>query len=92
MIVVVKGSFDRDIAKAKDKKLRITLSDKIRQIEAAKNISFITGLKLLRGYTHHYRISVKTETESYRIGAIIRGEKIWLVRFLPRKIVYQQFP
>jgi mRNA interferase RelE/StbE len=92
MIVVVKGSFDRDISKVKNKELRLVLSDKINQIEAAKDISFITGIKLLRGYTHHYRIAVKTETDSYRIGAIVRNGKIWLVRFLPRKIVYRQFP
>lgn len=92
MIVIVKGSFGRDIGKVKNKKLRLALSDKIRQIETAKDVSFITGIKLLRGYSHHYRIVVKTETESYRIGAIIRGETVWLARFLPRKTVYQQFP
>jgi mRNA interferase RelE/StbE len=90
--VIVKGSFDRDISKVKSRAIRLKLSDKIAQIQSVKDISFITSLKLLRGYTNHYRIAVKTEDESYRIGAIIRGDTVWLVRFLPRKIIYRQFP
>ena len=89
---LLKAVLTGDINKVKSKSLRIALSDKIRQIEIAKDISSVTGVKLLRGYTHHFRIAVKSEVESYRIGAIIRGEKIWLVRFLPRKTVYRQFP
>ncbi len=69
-----------------------TLDDKLIQIEQAKDASQITGLKLLRGYTHHYRIKVATSKYSYRIGVIIRGSTIWLIRFLPRKKVYRKFP
>ena len=92
MNVIVKGSFDRDISKVKNKAIRLKLSDKITQIESAKDVSEVTGVKLLRGYTHHYRIPIKADTESYRIGAIIRGDTIWLVRFLPRKTIYLKFP
>lgn len=92
MKVIVKKSFDRDIDRVKDKELRIALDEKLGQIEQAKSIENITGLKLLRGYSHHYRIQVKTKDMSYRIGAVIRKEIIWLVRFLPRKIVYKKFP
>ncbi|MCX6198577.1 MAG: type II toxin-antitoxin system RelE/ParE family toxin [Bacteroidetes bacterium] len=92
MRIVVKKSFDRDIEKVKNKDLRIALDEKLGQIEKAKSVDNVTGLKLLRGYTHHYRILVKTEDMSYRIGAVIRKETIWLVRFLPRKIVYKKFP
>ena len=92
MKIIVKKTFERDINRAKDKELRFALNDKITQIERAKNITQVTGLKLLRGYTHHYRIIVKAGELSFRIGAIIRGETIWLVRFLPRKIVYKRFP
>lgn len=92
MKVIVKGSFDRDISKVRSKAIRLKLSDKITQIESANDITSVTGVKLLRGYTHHYRIPVKTKDESYRIGAIIRGYTIWLVRFLPRKTIYLEFP
>ncbi len=92
MIVIVKGSFDRDTDKIRSKNLKQELTGKLLQIEKAKDISQITGLKLLRGYTHHYRIYVNTDKLKYRIGAAIRGDKIWLIRFLKRKVVYSKFP
>ena len=92
MKVVVKGSFDRDIDKVKHKELRLTLDAKITQIERAVNLSQVTGVKLLEGYSHHYRILVRSKKHSYRIGAIIRNDTIWLIRFLPRRIIYKSFP
>jgi mRNA interferase RelE/StbE len=92
MKLIVKGSFERDIDKVHSKELRLALDTKITQIGQAKSILQVTGVKLLEGYSHHYRIVVKSKNHSYRIGAIIRKETIWLVRFLPRKIVYKSFP
>lgn len=92
MKIVVKGSFDRDVDKVRSKEIRHALDNKISQIERAKDISNITGIVLLEGYSHHYRIIVKSQNHSYRIGAIVRKETIWLVRFLPRKIIYKTFP
>jgi mRNA interferase RelE/StbE len=92
MKIIVKGSFDRDVDKAGKKELKLVLDDKITQIESAKDISQVTGLKLLLGYSHHYRIIVKSPKYSYRIGAIVRNNTIWLVRFLPRKVIYKTFP
>ena len=68
------------------------LDEKITQIEKAKNIDNITGLKLPRAYKVHYRIKVEAGLLQYRIGAVIRGRTIWLVRFLPRKKIYELFP
>ena len=76
MKVIVKGTFDRDIDKARNKELHAALDYKITQIERAKNISQVTGIKLLEGYSHHYRILVKSKNQSYRIGAIIRNDTI----------------
>ena len=92
MKIIPKGSFDRDVAKVRNKELRVALDNKIAQIEKAKNITNVTGVILLEGYSHHYRIIVKSKNHSYRIGAIIRGETVWLVRFLPRRIIYKSFP
>ena len=85
MKIVVKGTFDRDVEKARSKEICFALDSKITQIEKAKSVSNITGMILLEGYSHHYRIVVKSQNHSYRIGAIVRGETIWLVRFLDRK-------
>jgi mRNA interferase RelE/StbE len=92
MNVFVKGSFKKDLSRVSHYDLILELNEKIRQIEAAPNKAHITGLKLLRGYSNHYRIQVKTERQSYRIGAVIRGDVIWLVRFLARKKIYLEFP
>jgi hypothetical protein len=92
MKIIVKGTFDRDADKAHSKELRLVLDYKIIQIEQAKNLSHITGVKLLEGYSNHYRIIVKSKNQSYRIGAIIRNETVWLVQFLPRRIIYKSFP
>ena len=92
MIIVIKPKFKRDLSKIRDAELRLKLDAKISQIENAKSISQITGLKLLRTFHVHFRIKVETEKHQYRIGAIIRKETIWLVRFLPRNKVYQNFP
>jgi hypothetical protein len=90
--IYVKGSFKRDTGHVHDAALLFALKEKIVQIETARNIQHITGLKLLQGYRTHYRIQVRTEKESFRIGAIIRGTSVWLVRFLSRKKIYGQFP
>jgi hypothetical protein len=72
MKIIVKPSFDRDIDKINHKEeLKIALNEKLKQIERAKTIDNFTGLKLLEGYTHHYRIVVKAGKFTFRIGAII---------------------
>lgn len=92
MKVVVKPAFLRDIGKLRNKKLQIALDKKITQIEKARTISQITGLKLLRGYRVHFRIKVETSEHKYRIGSTIRRKTVWLVRFLARKKIYREFP
>ena len=92
MNLVFKPKFRRDVDKINNRELLIALKDKISQIKKAEDQTNITGLKLLRGYTHHYRIIVKTDKQSYRIGAVIRKNTVSFVRFLPRKIIYTEFP
>ena len=92
MTIIVKPAFERDIDKVRNKVLLQLLDEKITQIEKAKTIDNITGLKLLRTYKVHYRIKVETDRQQYRIGAVIRGKTIWLIRFLSRKKIYDLFP
>ncbi|MDR0834843.1 MAG: hypothetical protein LBN93_11820 [Candidatus Symbiothrix sp.] len=92
MKVIIKLSFNKDVRNVKHKELKDVLWSKIQQIEKAKNIENITGMKLLRGYTTHYRIKMITKNHSYRIGAIVKNDTIWLCRFLQRKKVYKLFP
>lgn len=92
MKVIIKPAFKRDRDSVSSIELLEALGSKLDQIEKAKSIENITGLKPLTGYVTLYRIYVKTPRHSYRIGAIIRNNTIWLIRFLPRKKIYRQFP
>jgi len=92
MNLLFKPKFRRDVEKVNNRALLIALQEKLQQIRNASTPSQITGLKLLRSYRSHYRILVKTEKHSYRIGAVIRNDTIWLVRFLSRKTIYLEFP
>ncbi|MCW5910856.1 MAG: hypothetical protein KIT62_07270 [Cyclobacteriaceae bacterium] len=92
MNVFTKGTFNRDVASLSDVVLLETLQEKIKELITAPNISHVTGVKLLKGYQTHYRIKVITERSSFRIGAVIRGNTVWLVRFLPRRKIYLHFP
>ncbi len=92
MQVIIRGSFKKDVSRVSHYSLVIALKEKIKQIETVPRPGHITGLKLLRGYSSYYRILVKTEKHSYRIGAIMRGRTIWLIRFLSRKMIYKEFP
>lgn len=71
MKIIIKTSFNRDVKKIKDKCIIFTLIQKIEQIEDAKSLENIAEIKLLRGYPTYYRIKVKADTKSYRIGAIV---------------------
>lgn len=92
MNIFFNGTFNRDAADVSNAALLVALREKIEELEKAPDITRVTGLKLLRGYETHYRIKVITSNASYRIGAVIRGNTIWLVRFLSRKKIYQKFP
>jgi mRNA interferase RelE/StbE len=92
MDILFKPCFRRDADKLNDRELLIALKNKLEQIKKASTTENITGLKLLRGYSNHFRIIVRSHKDSYRMGVIIRKNKIWLVRFLPRKIIYKKFP
>ena len=92
MNLIIKPQFKRDRDKVSNIELLKELAYKLEQIENTPSLHNITGLKVLTGYATHYRIYVKSERQSYRIGAIIRGNSVWLIRFLSRKRIYQQFP
>ena len=92
MKVILKPTFQRDSDKIKNQELLHVLRERLIQLNKATHFSEVDGLKKMRSYVRAYRITVKTSKHSYRIGAIIRGDTIWLVRFLPRKIIYKKFP
>ena len=89
MELIVKGSFHRDVSLYKDKRILSAIYDVIQETEKAKTISVISNIKKLRNYRTHYRIKV---VDVYRIGLVIRKDKVWFVCFGHRSKFYQRFP
>ena len=89
MELIVKGEFYRNVAQVKNRKLLGNLNVVIKQIQKAKKISEIQELKKLKKFDTQYRIKVSTD---YRLGLVIRGNKVWLACFGHRNTFYKNFP
>jgi len=89
MELIAKGTFYRDLENRSNRKIRKAVKEILMQIQQAKTVSEINHLKKLKKFDIHYRIKV---TNDYRIGVIIRGNKIWLTCFGHRNNFYNKFP
>jgi hypothetical protein len=89
MIIVFKGSFRRDVAGIKDAGVKEAILKAIQNVKTASGPSGIYRLVKLRNYKVHYRIAVHG---NYRIGIIIRGNKVWFSRVTHRSKIYKLFP
>ena len=88
MHLEVASSFNKDIAKLKDRKLLLALKAALVLIESSSNLSDIPQLKKLVGTTHYYRMRIS----DYRMGINFDDGKVTIVRFLHRKEIYRYFP
>jgi len=86
--VQFKDSFVKDLRKVKDKAALKRVKEVIEQAEQARSLQDVTNLKKLKGGRNYYRIRVG----EFRIGLIIEGDEIMLVRCLSRKEIYRYFP
>jgi len=86
--VLVDKSFEIDINKLQDVKLRAKIADVIELMINAQQLKDIKSVKKLKGGHLFFRIKI----QDYRIGLIYEDDKIILVRFLHRKDIYQFFP
>ncbi|MFI5218307.1 MAG: type II toxin-antitoxin system RelE/ParE family toxin [Bacteroidia bacterium] len=85
----VKGSFDRDVFSFTNTALLNEVYKAIKNVQNAKTIAQINQLKKLEKYSVHYRIKIAGD---YRIGVVIRKNKVWFVRFGHRNSFYAKFP
>ena len=89
MIVRVDKSFQKDISKINDAKIKRSISETIESIQQAENLFLITNLKKLTGYKDFYRIKLG----NYRIGLeYTKDHEVILIRFLDRKEIYRKWP
>ena len=89
MELIAKGSFYRDLSLITNRKLKLTVKESLKKIQEVKTVSEINNLKKLDNFNIYYRIKIE---EDYRMGIIIRGKKIWLIRFGHRSNFYNKFP
>jgi mRNA interferase RelE/StbE len=83
-----KESFSRDLRAIRDKALLERLTALIENVEKAKNLADLTGVKKLRGGGAYYRIRVA----EYRVGLALENDVVVFVRVLHRREVYRYFP
>ena len=87
MKVEFKRSFTKDLRKIKDKALLKRVRETIEEVERARSLSEIEGVRKLIGEDRYYRIRIG----DYRIGIIVEEEVTVFVRFLHRRDIYRYF-
>ena len=88
MTVRFKESFTKDLRAIRDKSLLERLREIIEEVEKAKSLADLTGVKKLRGGGAYYRIRVA----DYRVGLALEESGVVFVRVLHRREVYRYFP
>lgn len=88
MIVKIDKTFQKDVSKINDAKIKLAIAAVIETIQTSENISSIANLKKLSGYKEFYRIRLG----SYGVGIRYNSDQeIVLIRFLHRKDIYQRW-
>jgi len=88
MQIEITRKFGKQVDRCKDRKIRKNLFLIINNIFKAKNHSEIKNLKKLKGHKNIYRIRMG----DYRIGIVLKNDKIVLAAFDHRSEIYKYFP
>lgn len=88
MKILFEESFEKDLLKINNRRIKRKLIQIIEEIKQAKNQQKIRNLKKLQGYKTYYRIRIG----DYRIGIEIVNNKVIFTRILNRKDIYKYFP
>jgi len=86
--ILFEESFEKDLLKINNRRIKRKLIQIIEEIKQAKNQQKIRNLKKLQGYKTYYRIRIG----DYRIGIEIVNNKVIFTRILNRKDIYKYFP
>lgn len=88
MNVLFERSFEKDLKRIRDKKIRSKVKAVIELVKNADNHQQIHDLKQLRNHKTYYRIRMG----NYRLGIEIIENKVIFTRCLHRKDIYKYFP
>lgn len=81
-------SFEKDLRDVRDGAIRAHVKQVIESIWTASDLCEVANVKKLQGGDDFHRIRVG----DYRIGAVLSGDTLILMRFLHRKDIYRYFP
>jgi len=81
-------SFERDLKRIKDKKIKAEIKVIIKKVKNASTLSEIKNLSRIKGTNNYYRIRIR----DYRIGLKIEQKTVTFVRVLHRRDIYKYFP
>jgi mRNA interferase RelE/StbE len=82
------SKFQKDISKIDSSELKRKLTEVIKDVENAAELTEIKDLKKLRGHSTAFRIRIG----DYRIGIFFENEIVEFARFVHRKDIYKVFP
>jgi mRNA interferase RelE/StbE len=88
MKIIYLKSFDKDIDKLSNQRIKLSLFNVINDIKKSNVKSDIPNLKKLTKGKIYYRIRIS----NYRLGVSITDDVVSLIRFLHRKDLYNKFP
>lgn len=81
-------SFEKSIRKLSNRTIADSVEAVIQDVESAKSIEDIRGLKKLTGHKDYYRI----RKGDFRIGFRLEGNTVRFIIVANRKDIYRQFP
>jgi mRNA interferase RelE/StbE len=88
MNVKFRASFEKDIKKIANEKIRERITIIIAEMEKAKSILEVSSVKKLKGGDNFYRVKIA----DFRIGLVLEKGTVEFVRCLHRKEIYRFFP
>ena len=88
MNITFTKSFAKDLRKMSDAAVLKRLQEVIKGIESAEGLQNLKHLKKISSVSGYYL----PRLEDYRLGMIIDGDNVVLVRILQRKDIYRYFP
>ena len=88
MRVVIRTSFDRDLKKIRDSKLRDRVRAILESALHADTLREVEDVQPISGHPSHFRIRVG----EFRIGVRLDGDILTFARFATRRDFYRIYP
>ncbi len=88
MLTRFKQSFAKDLRRIGEQSALRRIRDAIEQVEQAASLAEVPQLKKLSGGGPYYRLRIG----DYRVGLVVEGDVVTLVRVLHRRDIYRFFP